>query len=142
MSLDQFSLIINILNTTILALLFIYLKFGIEKQLKKYEYFIGDANDLNTKMHDRLVEITDLVNKMQPIPDTLRKRLLFNSARLKKHDSSISSNIAELLKIWNEAFYEPVEEGAIKIDGRTEKQEKCLELITVIEGKIDKLVKL
>src|SRR3972149_1293116 len=104
MTIEQLSLIFNAVNSTILVLLFGYLKFGIEKRLKKYEYAIGDAGDLNRKMHDRMVEFEDLVMNLKPIDKELTKRLLMTSSRLDKYHPNVSKEVKELIKIWNETF--------------------------------------
>lgn len=140
MTIEHVSLLVNLLNSTILAILFIYLKFNIEKRLKKYEHLVSEANELNTKMHDRLVEVEELIKSIKPIPEELRKRLLMNASRLKKHDSTISDAIDELIETWHSAFYS-VEDAAVKFDIVTSRQKKCFELISKIKSKVDNLVK-
>jgi hypothetical protein len=140
MSLEQLTFILTALNSTILAVIFIYLKFNVDKRLKKYEYSVGDTGELNRKMHDRLVEVTDCINHLEPIDPGLKKRLLMNASRLEKYDPCISEDVNKLFQTWNEAFYSDREEAVIDMRKYENKKTECLGLIDGIKTKVDKLV--
>lgn len=139
MTVENLTLLFTIINSTFIALLFIFIKFGIEKRLKKYEYSIGDASELNKKMHDRLVDVEDCVNTLKPIPKETQKRLRMTASRLQKHNQSIPNEVDSLINTWDEAFFS-VSEGAVNITTYANKQMKCLELIKAIKTKVDKIV--
>ncbi|MBD3366263.1 hypothetical protein GF360_02875 [candidate division WWE3 bacterium] len=139
MTLDQISLIFNIVQATLLGVLFIYLKFNIEKRLKKHEYFVTDLGELNNKMHDRLVHFEKHIRKQKPISPTLRERLLMNSSRLTKYDKQIPKLVADLLDLWDSAFDKDsitcVDEATLStIRG------KSLKLTSKIKDRVDSLV--
>jgi predicted nuclease with TOPRIM domain len=140
LNIEQITLIFTVLNTTVIATLFVYLRFNIEKRLKKYEYKLGDVGELNTKMHDRLVEAEECIKYLKHIPKDIVKRLEMNASRLEKHDSSISGDVKKLLKTWNEAFFSD-DEDAVVLDLYESKKTESLELIKKIKKKVDGLVK-
>lgn len=141
LTIEELTFLLTAGNSTILAVLFVYLKFNIEKRLKKYEYVIGDAGELNTKMHDRLVVVEEYIKKLTPIPDRIKRSLKMNASRIEKYDSSISENVQLLLKTWNEAFYSDDKEAGVKLDVWEGKQKECFELIKTIKRKVDRLIK-
>lgn len=141
MSIEYATFWFTVLNSTVLAGLFIYLKFGIEKKLKKYEYFVGDIGELNTKIHDRLVEIASLIEHFEPISSELEKRLMMNAARLEKYDPNISTAIKLLIKTWNDSFLAGTDTPVVKLGDRDGVSKKCYGLIDEIKSKVDKLVK-
>lgn len=141
MTLEQLTFILSAVNSTLLALFLLYLKFGIEKRLKKYEYFLGDASELNNKMHDRLVEVEELIANLNPIPKSIQKRLLMNASRLKKHDPSIPQDVEKLITVWNEGFLLDEKSAGVNLVGLEERKVECSKLVEKIKGKVDKLVK-
>lgn len=141
MTIEQLTLIFTAVNSTLLALFFLYLKFGIEKKLKKYEYFLGDASELNTKMHDRLVEVEEFIANLNPVRKAIQKRLLMNASRLRKYDSSIPQDVEKLIAVWNEGFSSDEEFVGINMAGLKERKAECLKLVEKIKGKVDKLIK-
>ncbi len=141
LSVEQLTLLLSVINSTLMALFFIYMKYGMEKRLKKYEYFLGDASELNTKMHDRLVEVEDLIAKAEIIPENLKKRLLMNASRLNKYDPNISHDLDDLIKKWNSEFMSTDFGWGVSIIGLTDRQKECSVLIKEIKNKVDKLVK-
>ncbi len=140
LTLEQLTFLFTVINSTVLALLFIFLKFGIEKRLKKYEYLLGDAGELNRKMHDRLVEIEDCIEFLKPIPRQCITRLQMNASRLKKHDSSIPGDVNKLIKTWGDAFFSNTEDGVVNISTVNKKQAESIGLIKIIKTKVDKIV--
>jgi hypothetical protein len=139
LTLEQLTFLLTLINSTVLTLLFIFVKFGIEKKLKKYEYRLGDASELNRKMHDRLVESEGYIENLEPIPKGTISRLQMNASRLEKYDSSISKNVDELIKTWGEAFFSATS-GAVDISVAQEKKKNCLNIIREIKAKVDKIV--
>lgn len=139
-TLEQLTFLFTVVNSTVLALLFLVLKFGIEKRLKKYEYEIGDAGELNRKMHDRLVGVENCIEHLNPISKQDITRLQMNASRLEKHDSSIPNDVDMLIKTWGDAFF-PNAPGAVNMVTWKQKKKESLGLIKVIKVKVDKIVK-
>lgn len=140
-TIEQLTFLLTAVNSTVLAVFFVYLRFSIEKRLKKYEYAIGDAGELNRKIHDRLVVVKECITKLIPIPDKVETSLNMNASRMEKYDSSISKDVQLLLKTWKGAFFSEEKKGSVKLDVWSEKQKECFELIKTIKKKVDSIVK-
>lgn len=141
MSIEQLTFIFTVVNSTLFVLVSLYLKFSIEKRLKKYEYLLSDAGELNNKMHDRLVEVEDLITGLKPIPKDIKKRLLMNASRLAKHNSSIPQDVEKLIGDWNEGFVSDNHGTGVNMLGLEERKIKCLKLVSEIKKKVDQLVR-
>lgn len=141
MSIEQLTFIFTVVNSTLLTLLVLYLKFDIEKRLKKYEYLLSDAGELNNKMHDRLVEVEELITDLKPIPNNIKKRLLMNASRLEKHNSSIPQDVKKLIRDWNEGFVYNKNSVGVNMHRLSERKVKCLKLVSEIKNKVDQLVR-
>jgi len=70
------------------------------KWSKRYERRMEEIKELNTKTHDRLVELSDAIEcgKLDSKTKIARVRLLYNASRFKKYDKNISLDIVNLLR--------------------------------------------
>lgn len=141
LTIEQLTFFLTAANSTILTTLFVYLRFNIEKRLKKYEYIISEVGELNRKIHDRLVVAKEYIEKLIPIPHKVKESLNMNASRIDKYDSSISKDVQLLLKTWEDAFFSGEKKRSVKLDVMREKQEECFELIKTIKRKEDSMVK-
>jgi len=102
------------------------------KWTARYERRMEEIKDLNTKTHDRLVEITNAIDTN--IADKKAKeakiRLLYSASRLKKYDKTVTADIEKLNDV---IIFD--HNDIVQV---TDKQ-KAKDLIESIRSKIDKL---
>lgn len=93
------------------------------KWTSRYERRAKEIEELNRKMHDRLVEIEDAVNNKEIKIDKAKVRLRYNASRLKKYDQTIYCDVADLLSILD----------------KKDKLNESVKLIEQIRKKVDEL---
>lgn len=125
---EDITLIISILNlvlTIALAILIAFLKHGFDKKMKKFTLVVAELSELNTKIHDGLVDSEELIRKGKVPTEHIRKRLKYGASRLFKYDNGLKSDILNFLNGWEE---------------KTLSSKKLLLLIDKIKKKIDGLI--
>jgi len=107
----------------------------------KYKDKIKEIRELNTKVHDRLVELEETIRANKYPTDKTRRRLLYNASRLAKYDKTIVNDVYTLLNDWT-VNLSLKERGNITPGRLSESKAKHLNLIKKIKLKVDKLLKL
>lgn len=139
MSTDITSLFGIIINS-IVILINSYFLFRLNRKSKSYELTVTEMGELNTKMHDRLVDVEFKLKRRARIPDSLAKRLLYNSSRLTRFDPSINWDTHTLINNW-EMVLEEYKAGRIQNEDFLSEREKMIQLIDRIKKKTNKLRK-
>lgn len=103
------------------------------KWVLKYERRSEEIKELNKKIHDRLVEIEEIIEsgKESENYNKIKTRLRYNTSRLKKYDKEILKDVDILFNSFS--FND---EGDIQI---VTSKEQIKELIEAIRERVDKL---
>ena len=134
---------INVPNITLVfsvltPMILLFIKYDLDRKINKEEYRIKEIFELNGKMHDRLVEAQEVIKANNYITGDIKRRLLYNSSRLKRYDKTIWDDTNLLINNWNDVIFQKVR-GNIN-DGQVSKERvKSIDLIDKIKSKIDKL---
>ena len=139
--LTKISLVVNILNSTLLAILFIYLKFNVEKKLKKYEIDIDDIAELNKKTHDLMVLIEELINNARPISKIIKTRVYMNASRLEKYNPDLANDMRVLVYSWNLQYPTGTTFNVLTPSLQENLKRESLAKIGSINSKVDKLLR-
>ena len=126
MTTEELTLIITIANSTVLAVLFFYLKFITEKQMRIYEHKVGDLPELHNKMHDRLEEALISIEFNEPPDSEIKKRFRLTASRCFKHDKTIYIEVIKFLKDW---------------ESKTKPDKELVRSVEKIKKKVDELLK-
>ena len=108
------------------------------KRLKSFEITAHELQELNNKMHDRLVDVEFKIKSGKSIPQNLCKRLLYNSSRLIRHDETINYDVHSLINSWESARLLH-NQGNITSGELSVEQAKLIRLIARIKNKVNKL---
>jgi hypothetical protein len=104
------------------------------KLLSRYERRAEEIKELNNKMHDRLVELVEIMRsdgKNLEKYAKIKHRLLYNSSRLKKYNKTIPIDIDELFELF---LLQDT-----KMVCAEENKEKAFKLVDLIKEKVDLL---
>jgi len=109
------------------------------KKELKYKNKIEEIRELNKKMHDRLVELEEVIRLKKLPGKLLRKRLLYNMSRIAKYDKTIVDDVYSLLVSWEIAL--SINKKNNQNSGNLSKEKAiCFTLSKKIKKKIDKLL--
>jgi len=98
---------------------------------------IKEINELNIKIHDRLVEAKEDMRKHKYISKTTEKSLLLIAARVEKYDDSLIDDIYLFLNNWTVAM--TAWKSLHNNSDLSKERDKCFKLSKIIGNKIDKL---
>ena len=128
---------LTLVFSVITPLLLIYYKFNLDKKINKDNYKLKDLFELNNKTHDRLVEAEELIKTNKPLTDEIKRRLRYNSSRLKRYDNSVWRDVNSLISSWENTLFLK-KQGNINDEEVSKSRSSLIELIEKIKSNIDK----
>jgi undecaprenyl pyrophosphate synthase len=126
----------GIFLTLVIGIVNIYISYRLNKKLKAHEIGIEEVHELNSKMHDRLVDVEESIKLDKCPSNEVRIRLLYNASRLSKYDETILEDVNLLINKWSKMFAY-IEYGSGNSNHITKSKSDIFDLIKTIKSNVD-----